>query len=388
VKSKTAVLKTQLVIFLLLGAPLLRGADLQLNGEDYFETHGLNVLLFHNSYHDVFGDQKMGGLEIILHEQRIATNGDVRLSPTPAQWDAIPHFQERKRGPAANELSAFCTYASRGLSYQIDVQPEAGGFRVSVHLDQPLPAALAGKAGLNLEFLPTAYFGKSFVVDEGQGSNVFPRHADGPMQRDTDGIAQPLPLATGHRIVLSPEDPLTRVSIVSDDNVLSLFDGRNQAQNGWFVIRSLIPSNRMGSVVVWHVHPNVVAGWTRPPVVAYNQVGYTPERTKVAVLEFDPAYNAAKTARVLRITPDGEYREVFKAEIKPWGKWLRYQYAHFDFSARSRLRAGHASGVQCFLCVVGGDAIQTHRLWEQPSGLLIYPWRHDSWRGDYPARFP
>jgi endoglucanase len=167
VKSKAAVFKTQLVIFLLLGAPLLRGADLQLNGQDYFETHGLNVLLFHNSYHDVFGDQKMGGLEIILHEQRIATNGDVRLSPTPAQWDAIPHFQERKRGPAANELSAFCTYASRGLSYQIDVQPEAGGFRVSVHLDQPLPAALAGKAGFNLELLPTAYGTQSKLIAYG-----------------------------------------------------------------------------------------------------------------------------------------------------------------------------------------------------------------------------
>ena len=104
----------------------------------------------------------MGGLEIILHEQRIATNGDVRLSPTPAQWDPIPHFKERKRGPSENELTAFCTYADRGLSYRVEVQPEADGFRVSVHLDQPLPAALAGKAGFNLEFLPTAYFGKIF----------------------------------------------------------------------------------------------------------------------------------------------------------------------------------------------------------------------------------
>jgi hypothetical protein len=67
-------------------------------------------------------------------------------------------------------------------------------------------------------------------------------------------------------------------------------------------------------------------------VVAHNQDGYTPERTKVAVLELDPLYDAPKTARVLRITPDGEYKEAFRGEIKPWGKWIRYQYAHFDFS--------------------------------------------------------
>jgi hypothetical protein len=88
------------------------------------------------------------------------------------------------------------------------VQPEVDGFRISVHLDQPLPAALAGKAGFNLEFLPSAYFAKSFILDDASG--IFPRHPNGPMQREADGSAQPLPLATGHRIVLAPEDPLTR----------------------------------------------------------------------------------------------------------------------------------------------------------------------------------
>ncbi len=67
-------------------------------------------------------------------------------------------------------------------------------------------------------------------------------------------------------------------------------------------------------------------------MVAYNQVGYTPGRSKVAILELDPLYDAPKTARVLRISPEGDYREAFQGEIKPWGKWLRYQYAQFDFS--------------------------------------------------------
>jgi hypothetical protein len=309
----------------------LSAADLRLNEQDYFEAQGLSVLLFHNAYHGVFGDEKMSGVEIILHGERIATNGDVRLSPTPEQWDPIPRFQDRKRSPSGNQLTASLSYPDRGLSYHIEVAPEPNGFRVTVHLDQPLPSALVGKAGFNLEFLPTSYFGKSYILDTGSGT--LPRHPNGPMQKDATGIAQPAPIATGQRMVLSPEDPLTRVTISSDSGPLMFFDGRNKAQNGWFVVRTLISSGRTQNAVVWHIHPNVVSGWTRPPVVAYNQVGYTPQRAKVAVIELDPLFDAPKTARVLRLAPDGEYREAFQSEIKPWGKWMRYQYARFDFSA-------------------------------------------------------
>jgi len=175
---------------------------LQLTPQDALETHGLSVFVFHNSYHGVFGDEKMSGVEIVLHDERIATNGDVRLSPTPAQWDAIPRFQDRKRGLSPNELIASLAYPDRGLDYHIDVRPEEGGFRVAVQLDRPLPPALEGKAGFNLEFLPTAYFGKSYLLDGSFG--IFPRHPGGPMEKQADGAVEPAPLARGGRIELSP----------------------------------------------------------------------------------------------------------------------------------------------------------------------------------------
>ncbi len=307
------------------------GSDLHLTQQEVLERQGLSVLLFHNSYHRVFGDQKMSGLEIILHDQRIATNGDFRLSATPAQWDAIPDFKERKRGTAQDEIAAYCAYPDQGIEYRIDVRPETGGFRVAVQLEQPVPPALVGKAGFNLEFLPSQYFGKTYIA--GEGSGIFPRHPDGPMESTADGAAEPLPLATAMNFVLSPEDPSTRIAIASEVGAILLFDGRNTVQNGWFVLRTLIPGGKSGEVVVWHVHPNVIAGWTRPPVVGYNQVGYTPDRQKIAVLELDPHFDAPKTARVVRLNSDGLYREVFSGAIKPWGKWMRYEYAHFDFSA-------------------------------------------------------
>ena len=327
---KRLAAKIFLTFFLISETFPLFSSDLHLTQQGVLESHGLSVLLFHNPYHRVFGDQKMNGMEIILHDQRIATGGDVRLSPTPEQWDPIPEFKERKRGPLPDEVSALCTYQDRGLSYRIDLRPEADGFRLAVQLDQPLPASLAGKAGLNLEFLPSLYFGKTYLADSGPG--IFPRHDDGPMEKGSDGTAQPLPLATTRSIVLSPEDPATRVTITSDSGPIMLFDGRNKAQNGWFVVRTLIPAGATGDAIVWHIRPNLIPGWIRPPVVGYNQVGYTPSREKIAVLELDPAFTAPETARVLRITPEGEYREAFAGDVKPWGKWMRYQYAQFDFS--------------------------------------------------------
>jgi hypothetical protein len=305
-------------------------AELRLTPQDAFEAHGLSIFLFHNSYHPVFGDQKMSGLEIIFHDRRIATNGDVRLSPTPAQWDPIPQFKERKQGPLPEQLIASLSYRDRGFQYQIAVRPEAGGIRVSVLLDNPVPGALSGKAGFNLEFLPPAFFGKSYIVDDSPG--MFPRHPGGPMIKASGDIEEPAALASGHSIVLSPEDPVTRVAIKSEGAPLMLFDGRNQAPNGWFVVRSLLPAEKSGEVIVWHIQLKVVSGWTRLPVIGHNQIGYTPERSKVAVIELDPEFQATKIARVLRLSPDGSYQVVFRADIKPWGQWLRYQYAHFDFS--------------------------------------------------------
>src|SRR5262249_30925108 len=92
-------------------------------------------------------------------------------------------------------------------------------------------------------------------------------------------------------------------------------------------------AGRTENALVWHIQPNVIPGWTRAPVVSYNQAGYTPERSKVAILELDAHFDPPKAARLLRLDSAGTYTEAFQAPIKSWGKWLRYQYASFDFSS-------------------------------------------------------
>lgn len=318
--------------------------------DDYLATHGFDVMLYDSTYNPVFVDQKNAALEMILHDQRIATNGDVRLVPTPEQWDLVATLKSRHADPAHNRISADLAFPTFGLSYTLRVTAEPGGVRVSVNLDQPLPANLVGRAGFNLEFLPSIYMGKAWLVD-GTKAGIFPRTPNDPMVKtpplanepkkayyleDWDkakGYMQPLPFAQGRAITLGVDDPLARVQVTSATADLMLFDGRDRAQNGWFVLRSLIPAGKTTDAIVWHIHPHVIPGWTRPPMIAHSQVGYAPQFSKVAVIEMDPKYVAPRTATLLRLAEDGSYKPVFTGPVTAAQPWLRYVYSKFDFTS-------------------------------------------------------
>jgi endoglucanase len=330
----------------------LSGADFAMKVTDsgYLDTQGFSVILYHSTFDRTFVDQKNTAMEMILHGQRIATNGDVRLVPTPEQWDAVAQLKGRQPDKENNRLNATLSFPDFQMDYRLEVAAEPGGVRVSVNLDKPLPENLAGRAGFNLEFLPSAYIGKTYALD-GSAFGIFPRSPQDamvkvappagdpkklPYQQEWDeakGYTQPLPLATGKSIVLAVEDALYRVSISSETATLSLYDGRNRAQNGWFVLRSLIPSGKTEGAVVWHIRPDVIPNWTRPPMVAHSQAGYAPNFPKVAVIELDPKFNAPKTAKVLRLGEDGSYKPVFEGPVSEPAPWLRYTYAKFDFSS-------------------------------------------------------
>ncbi|WP_082817531.1 glycoside hydrolase family 9 protein [Microbulbifer thermotolerans] len=311
-------------------------ADLNLNTREYFEAPGINVLAFSNAPGGLFYDAKTSGVEIIQRGERIATNGDLRLLHTPEQWDGMGRLIERRADPEANRIETRLEYPEHNLSYRVDTRAQGDKVEISVHLDKPLPEKLEGKAGFNLEFLPAAYFGKTYLMD-GRGA-IFPRHPRGPMRFDRDGRTEPLPLARGTELVLSPENPDTRVTLreLSGENQLLLFDGRNKAQNGWFVVRSLIPAARTGRVIHWELEITAEPGWLRTPVITYSQVGYHPQQPKTAVIELDANDTPKARARLLRLTADGETNEAFNAPVNLWGNYLRYQYATFDFSAVTR----------------------------------------------------
>jgi endoglucanase len=294
------------------------------------ETQGLTVIVDQNQFSPIFFDEKNAGIQIVLHGERIATDGAIRLDNTPEQWAPVPAFISRTLGSEPNEVVVRSAYKAQDLAYSVKVTAEGDGFRIAVDLDQALPASLAGKVGFNLDFLPSAYFGKTYLMDTAPG--LFPRHPTGPM--DKDGSGDPLPMASGGKsITLAPEDPLTRVTITSDKAPLAIYDARNRAQNGWFVVRSLVPAGARENAIVWHVRPNVEKNWVRPPVVSFNQAGYTPDRRKVAMIELDPNFSAPKEAELVKLTADGGKQSVLRGTLTPRGRWTRYNYAAFDFSS-------------------------------------------------------
>jgi hypothetical protein len=317
------------------GAP-----ELKLGEAGYYEAPGVNVLVFSNWYDGLFADSKISGVEIIQQGKRIATNGDVRLSSTPGQWDAIGQLVDRKVDAATGAITVTLEYPDHQWRYRIRSEKRGGAVAVSVILDQPVPAALAGKAGFNLEFLPSAYFHHSYMVDgRAGGFPLYPADAmvatperNAASGRNEGPGAEPTPMARGNRFVLAPEDPARRVSIQSNVEV-QLFDGRNQAQNGWFVFRSLLPTGRTGTVLEWTIQPNSVPGWLRPPVIAHSQLGYTPEARKVATIELDRNDRRKLPARLLRVGEDGRMTPVSVSPAKRWGDYLRYSYLQLDFSS-------------------------------------------------------
>jgi len=302
-------------------------AQLRLNDLGYFAARGLDVLVFNNWYDGNFSDAKISGVELIHHSVRTATNGDVRLSPTPGQWDRVPDLVGRTVDVPAGSVATRLAYPDLGLHYTVRVSAREDGVMIAVDLELPLPPALAGQAGLNLEFLPAAYFGKGYLIDG--GSRLFPRYPSGPMLRP----GEPTAFASGRAIVLAPEDPARRVAVRTAEGELALYDGRNTAQNGWYVLRQLLPAGRTGRVIEWHLTASTVAGWVRPPVIGHSQVGYHPGQRKLAVIELDREARPLPAARLLRAADDGQLVERHAGPAEPWGQYLRYSYLTFDFSA-------------------------------------------------------
>ncbi|MGA9658651.1 MAG: glycoside hydrolase family 9 protein, partial [Asticcacaulis sp.] len=141
----------------------------------------------------------------------------------------------------------------------------------------------------------------------------------------------------GNSFVLAPEDPARRVALTAGAGAdIRLYDGRNQAQNGWFVFRTLIPADKTGTVVSWQVTANSVADWVRPPMVAHSQLGYAPDAKKTAVIELDPNDTPAATAQLEEIGTDGQFTPVMTVDAKSWGHYLRYDYRTVDFSALTK----------------------------------------------------
>ena len=328
--------------------PFLHAApaeSLRLNARGYFEMTGLNVM----NGSDYYPDGHQGGVGIIQNGRRTATNGDLRLEPTPGQWQPMPATGERTVDPAGAEIRVHLRYPDEKknrtgfnpidypdlrLGYTVRVTPAGGSaFRIIVDLDAPLPAEWVGRVGFNLELYPGILFGKTFTL--GPASGLFPRQPVGPGALDPlSHTYQLAPLAAGGRqLVVAPESDEQRLAIaVVRGGDLQLLDGRAGHNNGWFVVRGGVAGGTAQAALEWLVTPHPIPGWRYTPVVQVSQVGYHPKQPKIAVVELDAHDQPQGDITLLRLSgPDG-FEPVLAKPAIAWGEFLRYRYARLDFS--------------------------------------------------------
>lgn len=338
----------------------------------YFQNIGVNVMVFD----DIYPEGHQSGVSIIMHGNRVTTNGDIRFEQTPGQWQPVPKQGKRELDEATNTITTSLSFPDKTrhltgfnpmiypdfqFDYKVIVKGEGMSVKITVDLDGPIPDEFVGKICFNMELFPGSLFGKPWMMDNKQG--IFPQQPNGPVlsqpsnylhagdynQSDTKAdisrlsgdnqgynpiIADDLiakPYAIGQRFTMRPDDPYNRVLIESKGSELKLYDGRMNHNNGWFVISSEVPAGVSKNAIEWVITPNVVENWIYPAVVQTSQVGYHPNQKKIAIIELDKGENKYEQPVLFKITETGP-KKVFKAKGQEWGQFLRYNYLKFDFT--------------------------------------------------------
>lgn len=344
---KQTILNAALLALCLLGSRLCLAQEAKegfiINEQEYLEYRGVNVMLAH----DFYPEGHQGGVSVIQNGLRVGTNGDLRLEPTPGQWQPVPKVGENRDVDRENNtISTRMSYPDPDknrigfnpvfypdleFTYHVRVQPAGKSFKIIVDLDEPLPEEWIGKVGFNFELFPGILFGKSYYMDDQFG--IFTRQVNGPGYDAEEEEYQVEPLATGRKLTVAPETEHQRMTIENlKGNELQLIDGRGRHNNGWFVVRSLVPSGASTNAIEWLVTPHAIEGWQHDPVVQISQVGYHPNQQKIAVIERDANDNRNLQASLLRVKEDGGFETIKQEAPENWGKFLRYNYARLDFS--------------------------------------------------------
>ena len=353
-------------------AASLGAQDFHINPSGYFNKDGVDVMAFD----DFYPEGHQGGISVLMNGHRVASNGDIRFDATPGQWQPVPKQLGRKvEGDriittlcfpdSSRHFTGFnpMIYPDYRVTYTVTLEPQGKGFLVTVDLDKPVPPELLGRAGFNIEFFPGDLFGKPWIMDDKQG--IYPQQPNSPVITQESYVYRSVgdfkparaqntdikhligegyspytadaiiaePYAVGKAFTSRPDDPYSRLTIKSlNEADLKLYDGRMNHTNGWFVVRSEIPAGATKGAVQWYIEPNVVPGWTYPPVVQTSQVGYLPNQSKVAIIETDRRDTPLSSAALVRFDADGEHF-VKDCPAEPWeGDFLRYNYLKVDFS--------------------------------------------------------
>lgn len=285
-----------------------------LNEKEYFEAPGFYFLLYHNNYGGM-----QGGLEMMQNGERVLDQGSLLISGREGSRlsaRVLRRVADREHATA----TIFGEVTGLNLGYQLICRTDGQRMFVKLKFDRPLDWSKVGQAGFQIYLWPMAYFLKSFQGDSMTG--VFPRQYSGNRL-----------LATSNGILrFHQEDPLRAITIERRGGILQLADDRGRHPTAWFSVTAPLEPGSTATELEVVINPSIDPRWRRAPVIGISQVGYHPNQPKRAVLELDPRDIDPQKASLYRLTLNGERQVVKTATAQPWGKFLYYRYATFDFS--------------------------------------------------------
>jgi len=305
----------KLSVLALCGTLCAFSQTITLSDKEYFAAPGFSFLLFHNNY--MVGYQ--GGLQLIQQDERLLDSGDLYVIPAPGVSEPRRAVLRREVDRASQTAVIHARIEDWDVPYQLICRTDGKRILVRLRLGKPLDPSRAREAGFRIFAYPGAYMLKSYQSESTSG--VFPRQYTG----------QTLLVDRAHRLVLAAEHRHYRVEIARQQGTLSLRDNRERGPQPWFSILAPLDLQTGATEVEVEITPTILPGWRRPPVIGISQAGYHPRQPKRAVLELDPRDEVLESVSLYRLTPAG-MRLVKHGRPIPWGTFLRYRYAIFDFS--------------------------------------------------------
>jgi endoglucanase len=318
-------------------ATLVFAQDLTINAKEYFDSPALSVLVFHNVY--PVGMQ--GGIEIIQHNERIATNGNLEFK-IRRETKAIPGVNffhvpipkiekpERIVDQAKNQIKIPFHYEKFELKYHILITPaKDGAFTVDVNFEESVKADLFDEIAFEILFYPEAFAGKSFMSENGFGYFPFDFMSKVEFNEEREYVE---PLVKGKNIILAAEDSLLKMKIVSHVGDMQIIDDRWAAQRMWFKLIAKADLTKQQKAVSLTFYPNIQQDWVKPPMIAVSQVGYHTRQQKRAIIELQKGIQNPEPVRLMKLESDGLFSEIERKIPQIWGDYLRYTYAVYDFS--------------------------------------------------------
>lgn len=288
-----------------------------LNDQEYFSGPGFSFLLFHNNYQVGF----QGGLQMILHDERVLDSGDLYLVPKHGQPQ--PEFRVLRREvdrPSA-AATVFGEVENWHLGYRLISKTDGEQIFITLKLDRAVDWSKVEQAGFGICLYPGTYFSKTYQSEAASG--VFPQQYSGKTRL----------LGPARTLRIAQEDPLHSFTIArQEEGGIVILDPREGGPETWFRLSVPIQPGSESTEVNLTITPNLDPTWLRPAVIGFSQVGYLPQQPKRAFLELDSRDTGSDPVSLYRLEVAGE-KQLVKSEVpKAWGSFLRFKYATFDFS--------------------------------------------------------